>query len=59
MIRAQISLDSATYERAKTEDEHSYVLEGTLGALLGDDVVTRSARRQRRRRFLNRWARTA
>jgi mannose-6-phosphate isomerase-like protein (cupin superfamily) len=31
---------AAPLHRHANEDEYSYVLEGTLGALLGDDVVT-------------------
>lgn len=31
---------AAPLHRHHNEDEYSYVLEGTLGALLGDDVVT-------------------
>jgi mannose-6-phosphate isomerase-like protein (cupin superfamily) len=31
---------AAPLHRHSREDEYSYVLEGTLGALLGDDVVT-------------------
>ena len=31
---------AAPLHRHSNEDEYSYVLEGTLGALLGDDVVT-------------------
>jgi mannose-6-phosphate isomerase-like protein (cupin superfamily) len=31
---------AAPLHRHQNEDEYSYVIEGTLGALLGDDVVT-------------------
>ena len=31
---------AAPWHRHKNEDEYSYVLKGTLGALLGDDVVS-------------------
>ena len=34
---------AAPLHRHTREDEYSYVLSGTLGALLGDDVVTASA----------------
>jgi mannose-6-phosphate isomerase-like protein (cupin superfamily) len=34
---------AAPLHRHLNEDEYSYVLEGTLGALLGDDVVTAGA----------------
>ena len=34
---------AAPLHRHSREDEYSYVLEGTLGALLGDDVVTAGA----------------
>jgi mannose-6-phosphate isomerase-like protein (cupin superfamily) len=35
---------AAPLHRHTREDEYSYVLEGTLGALLGDEVVTASPR---------------
>lgn len=38
--RAQISALAAPLHRHHREDEYSYVLTGTLGALLGDAVVT-------------------
>jgi mannose-6-phosphate isomerase-like protein (cupin superfamily) len=34
---------AAPLHRHRNEDEYSYVLEGTLGALLGDEVVTAGA----------------